>query len=225
MGIRVSALPNDKLIWLVTAYGQLRRSINTPDAPAVDVQLLSLENNELALAQVGLYDLLEIPLGSYWREQKRVHHPPQNQIEDRIFELNSSGFDEASFIQAYSKDEPTEAYARQNALQRTGERRLGHSIRKSNRYLIPPSVLKVHKKCAGTYYLDERAECGTRLFIPCLTMFLRTYGVSKRFKEFFLNNNSELALREMMYGIAYIKLKNRPEPGEYAIGLANVNNG
>lgn len=219
MNLRFSALPSDKLTWLVVAYGQLRVSIKTPDAPYVDVQIISQETGDQRIVQVGLYDLLEIPVGSYWVAQRRVRHPAQNQVETRKFTLEVLGFDEAQFKSAYERDGFAEECAWQVALERAREQGSELPKRKPKRYLIPPNVLKVHKECAATQYLYEEADCGTQLFIPCLSIFLRTYGASKNFKEIFLNNEREAALTKMCFAIDESVLENSPEHDEFAIGL------
>jgi|GEM_PF-3501060 len=219
MDTQFTALPDDEVNWLVVAHGRLHPSINTPDAPLVDVQLLSQGTGEQRVVQISLYDLLEMPLGSYWKSQEQVERPNQDKTVEKTFELEVMDFEEARFIQAYEKDEPAQEQAWLQAVERARRQGSVEPENKPNRYLIPPNILRVHNKCAGTQYLDTVTNCGTRLFIPCLTIFLRTYGSSKNFKNTFLDYKHEDALGRMVFVTDESKWQNRPESGDQVIGL------
>ncbi|RUO35700.1 hypothetical protein [Aliidiomarina sanyensis] len=220
MPLKFTVLPNDKFTWSVTAYGQLRSSIKTPDAPSLDIQLVAQETGEQRIVQIGLFDALEIPIGSYWRGQKRVRYPDQNQVVIKTFKLEITELNESSFIKAYSKDEEAEELAWNRALERAQKQKVAAPSSRPNRYVIPPQILKVNKRLAGTNYLDVTAVNGTQVLIPSLTIFLRMYGASKRFKEYFLNYKLQFALGKMIFPVDLNKLENRPDPSDYVIGLS-----
>lgn len=193
----IYGLPKDGAIRFVSSYGYLKWNYNAPDSPLLVIGLTKLaDRNQVASATIALLDGMFLPIGTMIQFGRTMSLEP---LLPSLTLTTTIDFK----APRYTKPFPS--------FNSKAEGEIG--------FTIPPDEWKVPRAFADSKFLDVTDRSGTRLLIPTLEIFLKTYGTSAYFRKTFLNYFTEDALQELTYKIDFEKQDNSPLPGEVPLGL------
>lgn len=192
----ISGLPADIHAWKVTSYGRIFWNSQAPDSPFLEVSLQALDPpKNIIVKKIPLWDAMNLTIGSIIQSGVVLHS-----LSSESTKLYTTiDFDSFKYVPAYKKmDADTN----------------------TSTYLIPPYKWSIPFESRNTPFLDVTDQIGTRLLIPTLVIFLKTYGVSAYFKSTFINHSKEETLKALTFNIDYEKMTEQPSSDEVPIGLS-----